>query len=46
MAITRMKLKAKSEEGYRTEVYGSQTMIIDQPAPTAMAKVQIHLNIF
>jgi len=33
MAVTTMKLNAKSEQGFRTEVKGSQTMIIDQPAP-------------
>ncbi len=33
MAVTTMKLNATSEKGFRTEVKGSQTMIIDQPAP-------------
>jgi len=33
MAVTTMKLNALSEKGFRTEVKGSQTMIIDQPAP-------------
>ncbi len=33
MPISTMKLKAKSENGFKTEIKGSQTMIIDQPAP-------------
>lgn len=35
MAITTMKLNAICEEGFRTEVKGSHTMIIDQPAPAS-----------
>ena len=33
MSVSTLKLNAKSEEGFRTEVKGSYTMIIDQPAP-------------